>query len=73
MRMKGNLEELSIEELSRTVNDAREEIRRERFKSVTGKLDDTKKIRELRRKIARALTLKREYELGIRSKKALSD
>jgi len=68
--MKGNLEELSIEELSKAVNDAREEIRKERFKSVTGKLDDTKKIRELRRKIARALTLKREYELGIRSKNA---
>jgi ribosomal protein L29 len=68
--MKGNLDELSIEELDRTVNQAREEIRKERFKSVTGKLDDTKKIRELKKKIARALTLKREYELGKRSKKA---
>lgn len=66
--MKGNLDQLTIEELSKAVKDAKEEIRAERFKGVTGKLDDTKKTRELRKKIARANTLKKEYELGIRTK-----
>lgn len=66
--MKGNLDQLSIEELVKIAEDAKEEIRKERFKSVTGKLDNTKKIRELKKKISRALTLKKEYELGIRTK-----
>jgi ribosomal protein L29 len=66
--MKGNLDQLTIEELSKIAQDSKEEIRAERFKSVTGKLDDTKKTRELRKKIARANTLKKEYELGIRTK-----
>jgi large subunit ribosomal protein L29 len=66
--MKGSLDQLTIDELSKVAKDAKEEIRAERFKSVTGKLDDTKKTRELKKKIARANTLKREYELGIRKK-----
>jgi large subunit ribosomal protein L29 len=66
--MKGNLDQSTIEELTKNVKDAKEEIRKERFKSVTGKLEDTKKIRELKKKIARSMTLKREYELGIRTK-----
>jgi ribosomal protein L29 len=66
--MKGNLDQLTIDELTKTVKDSNEEIRKERFKSVTGKLEDTKKIRELKKKVARSITLKREYELGIRTK-----
>jgi ribosomal protein L29 len=66
--MKGNLDQLTIDELNKIVKDSTEEVRKERFKSVTGKLDDTKKIRELRKKVARSMTLKREYELGIRTK-----
>jgi large subunit ribosomal protein L29 len=66
--MKGNLDQLSMEELGKVAVDSQEEIRKERFKSVTGKLEDTKKIRELKKKIARVQTLKREYELGVRTK-----
>jgi ribosomal protein L29 len=66
--MKGNFDQLTIEELTKNVTDSKEEIRKERFKSVTGKLEDTKKIRELKKKISRSMTLKREYELGIRTK-----
>ena len=66
--MKGNLDQLTIDELNKIVKDSTEEVRKERFKSVTGKLEDTKKIRELKKKVARSMTLKREYELGIRTK-----
>ena len=68
--MKGKLEEQSMEELGRNLKDTKEEIRKERFKSVTSKVDNPKKINELKKHIARILTIKREYALGIREKKA---
>ena len=68
--MKGKLEELTMEELDRTLRENREELRKERFKAVTSKLDNPKKIQELKKNIARILTLKKEYKLGIRSYKA---
>ncbi len=66
--MKGKLEELSFEELDKSLDDSKAECRKLRFMSVTGKVENTKKIRELKRNVARILTLKREYELGLRSK-----
>lgn len=66
--MKGKLEELSFEELDKSFDESKEELRKERFKAVTSKVEDPKKIKELKRHIARVLTLKREYELGIRTK-----
>jgi ribosomal protein L29 len=68
--MKIKLQELSMEELNRAMHDARIEIRMDRFKSVTSKVDNPKKIRENRKLIARILTLKREYALGIKTPKA---
>ena len=64
--MKGKLEELSIEELDRSLKETKEELRKERFKSVTSKVDNPKKAKELRKHIARIFTLKKEYDLGIR-------
>ncbi|MBN1495235.1 MAG: 50S ribosomal protein L29 [Spirochaetes bacterium] len=69
--MKGKLEELTIEELERSLNETKENLRKERFKAVTSKVDNPKKIKELKKHIARILTLKRQYALGIREKKAL--
>ena len=66
--MKGKLEELSFEELDKSFDESKEELRKERFKAVTSKVENPKKIKELKRHIARVLTLKREYELGIRTK-----
>ena len=66
--MKGKLEEFTFEDLNKSQNESKEELRKERFKSVTSKVDNPRKIRELKRHIARILTLKREYELGIRKK-----
>jgi len=68
--MKGKIEELSIEELDRSLAETKEALRKERFKAVTSKVDNPKKIKELKKHIARVLTLKREYSLGIRNKKA---
>jgi large subunit ribosomal protein L29 len=68
--MKGKIEELTIEELERSLNESKELLRKERFKAVTSKVDNPKKIKELKKHIARILTLKREYSLGIRKTKA---
>lgn len=68
--MKGKLEEMTIEELDRSLNETKEILRKERFKAVTSKVDNPKKIKELKKHIARVLTLKREYDLNIRQKKA---
>ena len=67
--MKGKMEELTLEELDRSLNETKEELRKERFKAVTSKVDNPKKIKELKKHIARVLTLKKEYALGIRAKK----
>lgn len=67
--MKGKLEEQSMEELGRNLKDTKEEIRKERFKSVTSKVDNPKKVSQLKKQIARILTLKREYDLGKRTPK----
>ncbi len=68
--MKGKLEELSQEELKRNLRESREEIRKERFKSATSKVDNPKRIRELKKQIARILTLENEYRLGKRQPKS---
>lgn len=67
--MKGKLEEQSMEELGRNLKDTKQEIRKERFKSVTSKVDNPKKLSQLKKQIARILTLKREYDLGKRTPK----
>ncbi len=68
--MKGKLDELNNEELERSLKESKEELRKERFKRVTSKLDNPQKINSLKKHIARILTLKREYELGIRTPKS---
>jgi len=64
--MKGKIEELNLEELDRSLKESKEAIRLERFKRVTSTLENPQKINNLKKHIARILTLKREYELGKR-------
>jgi len=64
--MKGKIEELTMAELEKSLTDSKVELRKERFKSVTSKVDNPKKIKGLKRHIARILTLRQEYALGIR-------
>jgi len=64
--MKGKLEELTMDELNKSLFDTKVELRKERFRAVTSKVDNPKKIKNLKKHVARILTLKREYDLGIR-------
>jgi len=64
--MKGNLDELTMAELNKSLEDSKADLRKERFKAVTSKVDNPKKIKGLKRHIARILTLKNEYNLKIR-------
>lgn len=65
--MKGKLDELNIEELDKTLRENKEELRKERFKGVTSKIENPNKIKQLKKNIARVLTLKNEYKLGLRT------
>ena len=58
--------EMTREELERVARDLREELFNLRFRVSTQKLDNPLKLRELRRDLARVLTILREDELGIR-------
>ncbi len=64
--MKGKLEELTMDELNKSLSDTKVELRKERFRAVTSKVDNPKKIKNLKKHVARILTLKREFDLGIR-------
>ncbi|MCL1910704.1 MAG: 50S ribosomal protein L29 [Leptospirales bacterium] len=64
--MKGKIDEFTSEELEKSLLESKEELRKERFKAVTSKVENPRKIRELKKHIARILTLKRQRELGIR-------
>ena len=64
--MKGKLEELTMAELNKSLEDSKVDLRKERFKAVTSKVDNPKKIKNLKKHIARILTLKNEYNLKIR-------
>ncbi|TFH39876.1 MAG: 50S ribosomal protein L29 [Chrysiogenales bacterium] len=59
---------MTFDELERSLNESKENLRKERFKTVTSKVENPKRISQLKKHIARILTLKREYELGIREK-----
>jgi large subunit ribosomal protein L29 len=62
--MKNKLHELSDKDLNLQLSEAREEIRTQRFKyAVEKNLENPKKIRDTKRKIARILTIQREREL----------
>jgi large subunit ribosomal protein L29 len=64
--MKGKLDELSVKDLDKLLVDSKQDLRKERFKAVTSKVDNPKKMKELKKTIARILTLRKEYERGIR-------
>lgn len=67
--MKLNLNEMTIDELKELREKLIKDYRVFRFNKMLGQLENTLKIRETRRNIARVHTILREYELGIRKKK----
>lgn len=59
------LREMSGEDLAVYLAEAREELFNLRFQNATGRLDNYKRLRTLRREVARIETIIREAELGI--------
>ncbi len=59
----GELRDLPDDELHSRLDSAKEELFNLRFQLATGQLDDTSRLKELRRDVARAATLLREREI----------
>ena len=57
------LRELPDEELMARIESAKEELFNLRFQLATGQLDNTARIKDLKRDVARAATLLREREI----------
>jgi large subunit ribosomal protein L29 len=60
------LRELSIPELKEKLSQLREELLNLRFQKTIHKLENPMRIRQVKRDIARILTILREKELNIR-------
>jgi large subunit ribosomal protein L29 len=58
------LRDYSYDELLRRLKEAKEELFNLRFQAATGQLDNTSRIVEAKRDIARICTVIREYELS---------
>jgi large subunit ribosomal protein L29 len=59
------LRELTDEELVLRVREAKEELFNLRFQMATGQLDNNRRLRTVRRDIARIYTILHERELGL--------
>ena len=59
------LRALSADDLAEKLREAKEELFNLRFQNATGQLDNTARLRAVRREIARVYTVVRERELGI--------
>lgn len=59
------LRELTDDELERKLSEAREELFNLRFQDATGALENTARLAQTRREIARILTLQNERRAGL--------
>ncbi len=59
------LRALDAERLEEKLKEAKEELFNLRFQNATGQLDNTARLRAVRKDIARIYTVMRERELGI--------
>ncbi len=57
------LRELPVEELEQRLAETKEELFNLRFQNATGQLDNYKRLGQLRKEIARVMTILREREL----------
>ncbi len=64
MSTAAELRELADDELVERLDDNREELFNLRFQVVTGQLDNPRRISEVKREIARILTVQREREIA---------
>jgi large subunit ribosomal protein L29 len=58
------IRDMSAEDIMVEIDDAREEMMRMRFQLTTGEMTDYTKLRVVRRKVARLLTILHERELA---------
>jgi len=63
----GELRELTDEELTEKLRESKEELFNLRFQMATGQLDNNRRLRTVRREIARIYTVLNERELGLAS------
>ena len=61
----GELRELTDEELAERLRETKEELFNLRFQMATGQLNNNRRLRTVRREIARVYTVLRERELGL--------
>lgn len=61
------LDAMTDVELLKKLKESKEELFNLRFSAVTHRLEDSGRLREVRREIARIYTIKRERELDIRT------
>jgi large subunit ribosomal protein L29 len=59
------LRELPDDELRQKMAEGKEELFNLRFQIVTGQLDDPRRIKQVKREIARILTVMREREIAV--------
>jgi large subunit ribosomal protein L29 len=64
MSKASELREMSDEQLTFALKEARQELFRLRFQAATEKLDAPSNLQKLRREIARILTVQRQRELA---------
>lgn len=60
------IRQLDFNELQEKIKDKREEIGNLKFQHSLHQLDNTLKVRLVRRELARLLTIYREHQLGVR-------
>ena len=60
------IRDLSTEAIRNRLNDSKEELMRLRFQQATGELTDPSRMRQIRRRIARLLTILNEREQAAR-------
>ena len=58
------LRELSDDELRQNLTESKEELFNLRFQIVTGQLDNPRRIKQVKREIARILTVMRERDIA---------
>jgi large subunit ribosomal protein L29 len=64
MASTSELRELSTEEVEQSLEETKEELFNLRFQHATGQLENYRRLRQLRRDVARIMTVLRERELG---------
>jgi large subunit ribosomal protein L29 len=64
MATPSEIRELSPDELQQRLVETREELFNLRFQNATGQLDNYRRLRQLRRDVARIKSIMREHELA---------